>query len=147
MDYTKAEALRMTARVHADYGSRLWDFLLTLEGDTVTIREPDTLAGVQARVGEDGVTLLYAGAEVYTGAVTASGLSPVEALPLMGKLWREGLVTSAQSTPEGLALLFRVEDGAELETVFDPETFAPRTAALYWEGVRVLWAEFTDISF
>ncbi|MGX8698522.1 MAG: hypothetical protein ACSW8F_01155 [bacterium] len=147
MDYTKEEPPRFTAKVDADYGERLWSFRLALEGDTVTILEPESIAGIEAQVGEDGVTLRYDGAEVYTGAVTASGLSPAEALPLMRKLWREGLVTDAQRHGDTLWLTFYVEEGTRLVTAFDAASFTPLTAELYREGSRVLSAEISDFSF
>lgn len=146
LDYTDPESVSLTARVEADYGERIWSFLLALDGDTVTILEPESVSGVTARIGEDGVTLAYDGAEVFTGELTAGGLSPAQALPLMLRSWGGGLLTSAQLYGDTLELTHRIEDGVSLVTEFDADTLYPSRAELYRDGQRVLSAEFYDVT-
>lgn len=141
--YNEAVGLSLTARVVADYGDRLSEFTLRLAGDTVTILEPAEVAGVSAKVSDDGVTLIYSGAEVFSGNLTRSGLSPVSALPLMAETWKTCAVAAAWFEGNALILEHRVSESVTLRTSFDKNTLAPVSALLTEDGGRVLSAEFT----
>lgn len=134
----------MTAAVVADYGDRLAEFTLRLEGDTVTILSPEEVAGVGARLSDDGLSLIWEGAEVFTGAVTRSGLSPVAALPLMRETFRDGVVSDAWLYGGRLTVDYYISDGVSLRAEFDPETLSPLSALLTEDGGRALSAEFLE---
>lgn len=144
----------LTCDLTADYGDRVYPFTLTCtETPTaaeVTITEPSSVAGVTARVTDDGATLTYDGAEVFTGALTPEGLSPMEAVPLMFRLWREGLILEAAFEPVKdtpcLTVLYRVTDEVSLRTWFSLETSLPLMAELISGGYAVITASFTNVT-
>ena len=148
-DFAEAQSLKLTAAVRADYGERVYDFELSYErtegGATVTILAPESVAGISARVGEDGLTLEYNGAEVYTGALTDDGLSPAEALPLAIDAWGDGLLTSARIEKGLLICEHFISESVALVSNFDAETLVPVSAELISGGYRTLIMEFGDV--
>lgn len=140
--YNEASEPALTARVIADYGDRLSEFTLSLEGDEITILAPDEVSGIKARLSGGGVSLVYSGAEVFSGAVTGSGLSPVAALPFMLDCFRSGTVASAWLDGEKLTVDYYVSDTVSLRAEFDASTLSPVAALLTEEGARALSAEF-----
>lgn len=151
--YTEADAVSLNAEVTANYAARSYKFVLkyvgTAEGGTVTILEPENVSGITAKIGTDGVTLSYDGAEVFTGEVTAEGLGPVDALPVLVGAWRSGTVTEAsRETVDGadcLRILYRITDEVTLSTLFDAETYFPVSAELVRDGYTVLTAAFLNV--
>ncbi len=100
---------QLRASVRADYGLRVYDFVLRYEGDgesgTLTVEEPALIRGVEATLGKEGVRLEYDGALLDTGAILA-GLSPLEAFPLLLRAWDSGCVTDCwKETWQGEACL------------------------------------------
>ena len=148
-DFAAGQSLKLTAAVRADYGERVYDFELSYEktegGATVTILAPESVAGISARVGEDGLTLEYNGAEVYTGALTDDGLSPAEALPLAVDAWAGGLLTSARVESGLLICEYFISESVALVSNFDAETLVPVSAELISGGYRTLIMEFGDV--
>ena len=153
--YTESDHISMNAEITANYAARAWRFLVKYEGGsgggTVTILEPENVSGISARIDADGVTLVYDGAEVFTGEVTEDGLSPVDALPVIVSLWRGGIVTGAAwETADGekcLAVSYRITDGVTARTLFDTETLLPVSAELIRGGYAVLSLRFLNVTF
>lgn len=134
----------LTAKVTADYGDRLAEYTLVLNGNEITILAPDEVSGVTARIGENGVSLIFGEAEIFSGEVTKGGLSPVSALPEMIDTWKSGVITSAWLEGDMLLVDYRITDSLSLRTQFDSATFAPLSAILTEDGGRVLSAEFEN---
>ena len=94
-----AAACAMEASVTADYGDRVYEFVLRLEESApgegvVSVLAPETLAGVTVSYTAGNGTLRYDDLTLDTGALTKTGLSPMEALPALLTSWRSGAVTS-----------------------------------------------------
>ena len=78
------EQLELTA----DYGQRVYTYGIDLswqrEGETVlTITAPENVAGITARILEGETALEYDGMRVETGPLDGSGMSPVDAVPVL----------------------------------------------------------------
>ncbi|MBQ2602393.1 MAG: hypothetical protein II583_03130 [Oscillospiraceae bacterium] len=148
-DFASAPSIKLTASVRADYGERVYDFDLCYErtdgGATVTILSPESVAGISARVGEDGLTLEYEGAEVYTGALTDDGLSPAAALPLAVDAWGGGLLLSARIESGLLVCEHFISESVTLVSSFDSESLVPVSSELISGGYRTLLMEFGDV--
>lgn len=72
----------------ADYGQRVYTYGIDLswqrEGETVlTITAPENVAGITARILEGETALEYDGMRVETGPLDGSGMSPVDAVPVL----------------------------------------------------------------
>lgn len=90
-EYLNLTAWTATVSVTADYGQRVYDFVLDVswekDGETVlTVVEPELIAGITARLKEDGAYLEYDGASCPP-ALSPGRDDPLEAVPfLMGQL-------------------------------------------------------------
>lgn len=120
----RAEYIAMTAcagqmDVTADYGERVYeytmDFTYEKDGELVlTVVEPENIAGITARVSENGTALEFDGTRLETGPLSEEGLSPIDALPALLDYAREGCIAEA-----GMEII----DGAETVRICcrDPE--------------------------
>ncbi len=146
-------SVALRSRVRADYGERVYDFLLCYEGSgeggTLRVEEPLALEGVEAEVDEKGVTLRYDGVLLDTGAILGN-LSPLEAFPLLVRTWQSGFVTDCwRETWKGEACLTAqfdlTEAGAEEQRLcvsrFRPDG-TPLNAELLADGRTVLNCDF-----
>lgn len=145
--------IRMTLNITADYGDNVYDFKLHFEGGTdggtLTVLEPETIAGLTAVFTADGLTFQYDGASLDTGELNESGLSPIGSLPAMLTQWCEGYISqSTYETMDGLsctAVSFSVSDDTQLRTWFDCETYLPVRSELTSSGSVVIFCEFENV--
>lgn len=134
----------LTADVTADYGDRVYSFRLKYADGVVTILSPETIAGIEAQVGEDGVTLRYDGAEVFTG--TLAGISPMSALPLFINALGESYISDARFGPDDtLTIIFRIDDDVQLSVDFDRQSELPISAEVTENGEMKLKITFYDV--
>lgn len=152
-EFQNAQSVYFSSDIRADYGQRVFDFGVTYSGSagkgTLTVTEPEIIAGVAVDISDGGATLEYDGAEVYTGEILPDGLSPVDAPPMLLKAWSEGLITETVSEDwEGsdcLAALFRIDERTDMRTWFDEKTSLPLHAEVYFDGYMVLSFNFFDV--
>lgn len=154
-EYLAMTGYSLQAQVNADYGQRVYDFTLSVTWDgeetTVTIREPEMLSGVTARLkGEDG-TLEYEDLSVETGFLDGDGLSPVSALPALMEAARsqymdrcalgDGVLEMHCADPEE-------EPGAgqEITLWFDAQTHALTGGEISQDGRRVIACQITEFT-
>lgn len=118
-EYLEMAGCTASLEVHADYGSRVYDYGMDAAwtgdgGLTLTLTAPEEVAGVTGRVLEGETALEFDGMYLETGPLDASGLSPMDAFPALLTALREGYL--AQSTLEGEG-----EEQVLHLTVRDPE--------------------------
>lgn len=79
-EYLAMERCAAEVAVTADYGQRVYEFLLSAAVDgeetVLTLREPELAAGITARIGEEGGALEYDGLALDTGPLDGDGLVP-----------------------------------------------------------------------
>ena len=161
-DLAAAQQCSMDAAVTADYGERIYDYNLHVEvskpgeagEETVlTLTEPETVAGITARLKEDSNTLEYDGVSVETGPLGNSGLSPMEAIPAILTAAREGYITGCTLEKDGS--LLRVDYGAfegepgtgtEVTVWFDTANRALTAGEIRVDGYRSISCEFSGFS-
>lgn len=149
-------SITLRSRVRADYGDRVYDFLLDYEGSgeggTLRVEEPLEVEGVEAQLDEKGVTLRYDGLMLDTGAILGN-LSPLEAFPLLVRTWQRGFVTDCwRENWKGEACLtaqFDLTEAGQAEerlcvSRFRPSDGAPLSAELLADGRTVLYCEFIE---
>ena len=152
--FSLADTVTFTADITADYGERVYDYGISYksgrDGGTVTILSPDEISGICVEYSGDGASVSYDGAEVFTGEIIPDGLSPVDAVPVMEKAWREGLITESVSEKVGgeecIASVFRIEDDIFLRTWFGKESFLPVRAEIVNGGYTVITGTFYDVT-
>ena len=121
----------------------------------LTVVEPELIAGITARLKEDGAYLEYDGASLSTGPLTGEGMTPLEAVPfLMGQLTSGYMARCVYENWDGSQVL-KVEcrdpegaegAGSECALYFDPDDHGLLRAELSYDGAVVLTAEFTDFT-
>lgn len=152
-ELSAAQTIQFTADISADYGDRVYSFGVSAvwQGDegVITLSKPDIIAGVTVKLAEGGSTLSWSGAEVYTGEILPDGLSPVDAVPALLNVWREGLVTEAVRETLGdqdcLSVLHMVTDQVNARTWFTEATGLPLRAELIFDGCTVITCDFYNV--
>lgn len=150
------EDTELHAAVRADYGDRIYDYVLSYSGSPtggmLTVEEPKMLTGVGVEIGEKGVMLYWDGAELDTGAILGN-LNPVQAFPLLLRCWQSAPVLECwEETRDGVSCLTAEFDLSEAgspdirrcRTWFSLETEQPVAAELSENGRTVLFISFVD---
>lgn len=148
-----AETFYAELAITADYGERVYEYGITYSGSpglgALTVNSPAELAGVRASVSVTGGTLHYDGAELDTGPITADGLSPVEAVPVLMQQWQRGEVEQCALEKYGEAdavmMSTSVNEAVTQCTWFDRETGNPLYSELLESGRAVIKCEFSDV--
>lgn len=155
-----ASACTGSAEITADYGQRVYryqmDFQAGQEETVLTLTGPDTVAGVVARLPNEGESLLeYDGAVLETGPLNEDGLTPVSAIPAVLNAAREGyLETCTLEEREGreeLRMLIRdpeqpLGQGLESSLWFDTQTQSLLRAELCQDGFCVIQCQFSQFT-
>lgn len=155
-----AAACTGSAEITADYGQRVYryqmDFQAGQEETVLTLTGPDTVAGVVARLPNEGESLLeYDGAVLETGPLNEDGLTPVSAIPAVLNAAREGyLETCTLEEREGreeLRMLIRdpeqpLGQGLESSLWFDTQTQSLLRAELCQDGFCVIQCQFSQFT-
>lgn len=142
-----------TVTLRTDFGDRVLDFMVeyayTPVGGRMKVLSPEPVAGIEAELEPDGVTLRYDGTVLELGALPGTGLSPMESLPFIIAQWAGGYITQTGSeTRTGQRLLTMTtletqgETALEARTWFDRDTLEPLTAELLVNGALTVTAYF-----
>ncbi|MDR0382344.1 MAG: hypothetical protein LBH86_10190 [Oscillospiraceae bacterium] len=149
----------LQAVLTADFGDAVNEFTLQFDYDrdgesAVEILAPEEVRGVRATIAEGETTLSYDGLILETGPLPGTGLTPMDALPVMLKTWGEGYVASTgREKLDDVACLLVVYKstaaGVEVEqrVWFETETYKPVRAETYAAGTRVIDCVFEKFSF
>jgi hypothetical protein len=149
-----SDGFTATADIRADYGERVFDFKIKYaggaDGGEIAILEPESLAGVTARVADGGASLLYDGAALDTGPL-GDGLSPAGIIPALISEWKTGFVDMLAEEKLGgrdtLAMTSALTESAAQTTWFDEATGMPVRAEAESGGRTVLTVEFENVSY
>ena len=155
-EYLEGETF--TARVHlvADYGQRVYEYGLDAsvngEETLLTVTAPETVAGVTARMKQDGSLLEYENLVLETGPLDERGLTPVSALPVLLEEARSGFIHTCSYTEEGELRVDCTDpeqepgQGRSSSLWFDRETHSLVKGELSLDGYRMILCEFTDFT-
>ena len=143
------EQLRLTANVRAEYEHKTARFTLlyeeNAEGGRVTVMAPELIRGVKAHMNADGTKLIYDSVAVDTGDDGGTGLSPMGALPQLGRALRNGSVEAVWKEDGALGVQLVPEDDVGVTVLFDAE-MKPSHAEIDHEGVTVLFIDIAEFS-
>ena len=142
----------------ADYGQRVYTYGIDLswqrEGETVlTITAPENVAGITARILEGESALEYDGVRVETGPLDGSGMSPVDAVPVLLDYAEAGFIAACGMETLNEAQALRVDcrepeaaagEGRACSLWFDPSTHALLRGELSQDGFTVIQCEFSN---
>jgi len=153
--YAAADMLCFTARVRADVGDTVFRCTLSCEAGReeteVRVVEPELIAGVTARLRSGETELAYDGVRLSVGDLTAAGLPPLAAAPLLAQALRGGHVVRAWREKDGDRALYAAElffsDEWELTVWFDAETLTPLRGEFSKNGVLTASCEIEDFTY
>lgn len=119
-----AEGVHIAARVAAA-GERPEEYTLTLEGTaadcTVTVVEPEALAGVSAHITENGAEIGYGPLLLAAGDLDGAGLSAITALPRLLAAISGAHAALSWTEGEGSAVSLVPADGEGIELRLGPD--------------------------
>ena len=156
--YLALEGCTASIEVTADYGQRVYQYAMDLswqrEGETVlTVTAPENVAGVTARILEGETALEYDGMRVETGPLDDSGMSPVDAVPVLLDYAEGGFIAACGMETLEEQEVLRVDcrepeaaagTGRECSLWFDPSTHALLRGELSQDGFTVIQCVFTE---
>ena len=145
------------AEITADYGQRVYGYTvdLTVKGGSgvMTVKEPENLAGTVLTWSDGETQLAFDGAELDTGALSDSGLSPADAMPTILTACQGGeIVDCCMEEQAGAQVLHGTLDldgdqGGQIQCWFQPDSYGLLRAELSQDGVTVVTMQFSDFSF
>ena len=152
-EFSEAESVTMNVKLTADYGERVYDFVLRFAGTEkacrIELTYPEELKGLAAVMDGEGERLIYEDVAFETGGLFGDDLSPADAVPLMLKTWKTGYASErSRETIDGKsaeALSYDLESG-KLKTWFDGETLLPIKTEISENERVVLTALFGNVA-
>ena len=103
-EYAASQDLRFTAKLRANVGETLFSCTLecadTPEGTRLRVVEPELIAGVTALLRPGETELEYDGVSLFVGDLSASGLSPLTAAPMLAQALKTSMDYLAELTDD-----------------------------------------------
>lgn len=143
----EADTVSFSADVRAEYSDKTAEFTLRYvqgpESAEVEITEPETVAGIKARVTGDALSLEYDGAILDIGSFGDTELSPMSALPLLVRamtdahidiIWREDDMIAARLVPSDDMLV----------TLWLSSELVPLNAEISYKEQTVIFIDIND---
>lgn len=147
MGVAEADTVSFSADVRAEYSDKTAEFTLryaqSADSAEVEISEPETVAGIKARVTGDALSLEYDGAILDIGSFGDTELSPMSALPLLVRsmtdahvdiTWREDDMIAARLVPSDDMLV----------TLWLSNDLVPLNAEISYKEQTVIFIEIND---
>lgn len=143
----ESDSVSFSADVRAEYSDKTAEFTLryaqSADSAEVEISEPETVAGIKARVTGDALSLEYDGAILDIGSFGDTELSPMSALPLLVRsmtdahvdiTWREDDMIAARLVPSDDMLV----------TLWLSNELVPLNAEISYKEQTVIFIEIND---
>ena len=142
------DTLYFTARLQAEYPDKSVTFKLRYalaDGDqTVTVVEPDSIAGIRARLLPGETLLEYDDLILDTGNLDKNGLSPMSALPVLVEAMRSGHLDSHWQEGDSPAVKLILADDMSVTVRFQPDSMTPAYAELLSDSTVTVRCEISD---
>ena len=154
-DYLALRVWAADVALTADYGQRVYQYRLaaTQSGEelVLALSEPETVAGIIARLKDGDSMLEYDDLWLETGPLNPDGLTPVACIPALIEAAKSGYIVACSledgllrldcGDPEGLP-------GAGIETTlwFDVDSYAMVRGEISVDGFRAILCEFSNFT-
>lgn len=146
-DIRQKDSLNFTADVRAEYDDHTAKFTLAYEGVggncSVAVIEPEILSGVTMRFENGKAVLDCSGISIDTGFLDESGLTPINALPLIVSAMGSGHLDSCAKDGECTVWYIIPADGITVSLWVNSGTLAPVRAELVSGGRVRIFCDFT----
>ncbi len=148
-----ASGCSFDAKVTADYGDKLYEFIMSCQSDTrgnltFTVIEPESIAGITGVIAQDGGKLTFDDTALAFPLMADDQLTPVSAPWILLKTLRGGYLTSANMEEELLHLTIDdsyKEDALQLD-IWLNEGNQPVQADILYDGRRILTVQVNNFT-
>ena len=111
--------------------------------------EPESIAGLTAEVSVSGTSIEYDGVRLETGSLDQSGLSPIDALPVIISQWQNGYILSCGQmsvfAADAIVIETEISDKIIQKTWFDVKTHMPVRSEIMSDGYMVIECVFENV--
>lgn len=132
-----AEEIRLVAQLQTESAEQVETYGLECirseDAWEVTVTEPEILTGITARLSDEETALIYGDVMLPVGDLTAGGIPPVGAVPVMVETLRDGALDSVWTENGALAAKLIYDDEVDVTVWFDEEN-RPCRAELSEQG-------------
>ena len=142
-----------TADITADYGDRLYTFTVAAvfaqEQTQLSVVAPEEIAGITAKVSDDGAKIEFDGVELDFGKLANGYVSPVSVPWLLGQCWIGEYIAYAGADKD-LERVTYLKGYHEEELTLDTwlsQDGIPVYAEVFYGGERCLTIEIRDFQF
>ena len=150
----QAGGCSFTAAITADYGETTASFTLACtyspeDGAALTVEEPESIAGIQAKVRDTAAYVSFGETQLGLGSLADGNLAPLAAPYVLGQCWAGEYIDSTGMEDGLLRTTYRMgyeEQELIVDTWFSEEPTAPVRAEISFAGRMVLRAELSDFS-
>ena len=157
--YLEMENCAASGEVVADYGDRVYNYDVTLQGNglegRMEVTAPENVAGTAVSWSEDGTVLIWDGVSLETGELSPDGLSPVDGFPLLIECCCRGaILESCREELDGeevLRVAFQnpdvtAESGSRVDVWARESDFTLLRAEVSWSGETILTYTFDSFA-
>lgn len=150
----QAGACTFQAQITADYGENVYEFKVdcacSADGTaSITVLEPQSIAGITAKISENGDELFYDGMAVAFDLLASGNAAPVCTPSLVVDAWANAFIRAAGQEGEWLRVTYERgydEEQLIVECWFDEKNI-PICAEICYNDKTVLKMEVSDFSF
>ena len=152
-ELVEAGGCSFIADLECDYGEIVEHFSLQFDwtegsGGELTLLEPETIAGITARVSPEEGTVTYDGLALGFAPLAEDSVSPAGAPALVVDCWSRAYIHSAGEDGERYRVCYQKNYGQNamlIDTYF--ENGIPILAELCYNGKRILKLSISDFTF
>ncbi len=158
-DYRDLTAYSGEAKVTADYGDKVYQYCVTIDGDAkggqIQVTEPESIAGTGYRWEKGSGTATYDDLTLATGHISGDGLSPADAMPVLLEALASGREIAAEEQElNGKQVLFlelgnpnHPEEVSRVQVWLDQTSGALCRGEILWQDKTVITVDFTAFSY
>ena len=147
-ELSQRDQLDFRARLRAEYPDKSVSFLLDYamkDGEqTVTVAEPENIAGIRARLLPGETRLEYQDLILDTGDLDKAGLTPMSALPTLVEALRRGHLDSLWQEDGEPVVQLVLTDALSARVRFRPDSMTPTHAELISGDTVTVTCEIND---
>lgn len=147
---SQQDMLSFSAVLRAEYADRTLEFSLDYtrdsEGQTVSVRKPERIAGIRAHIAPGSETLEFEGLILDTGPLDPYGLSPMNALPKLVETLCTGHLNSHWEENGSLVCHLILDDHLSASVWFEPQRMIPSYAELQSDDTVHIFCTISDWS-
>ena len=147
-ELSQRDSLAFTAQLRAEYPDKsvgfVLDYAMKNGEQTVTVVQPESIAGIRARLLPGQVKLEYEDLILDTGDLNKAGLSPMSALPVLVEALRSGHLDSHWQEGGEPVVQLVLDDELSARVRFRPDSMTPTHAELICDGTVTVYCDLTD---